>query len=145
MILSFYKLESNKAFKVMTSRNTLAPNRSAALFQRVCAFALLVFVAHGAIAGAAHNHGYVPPPVDHDNSAFSLVGTGNNDTSSNTIINGSECPVCQFHRNLLSSLTCPTLQSAPSAAPLLHQLAETVSYDSDTGLSRHGRAPPLTF
>lgn len=129
----------------MTTKNTLAPNSNAALFQRVCALVLLMFVAHGAIAGAAHNHGYALPTVDEDISAVSVGGTANDGTSSNKIINGNECPVCQLHRNQFASLTSPTLQTAPAVAPLSHQLAETVSYTSNTELSRHGRAPPLTF
>jgi len=129
----------------MTCNNPLPSLKQSARFRRVCAFAMLVFVAFGAIAGAAHNHGNFGPQSSAKNTGLKCSDLGDGGTSSRQIPNGGECLVCQLHRNLYSGL----LSASPQIAAPVTQFAFVAKTQpgviSQTNTPQRGRAPPTSL
>lgn len=129
----------------MTCNNTLASPRQSALFQRVCAFVLLVFVAYGAIAGAAHNHGNVTLQLRAGNTGQECIDSGDGNSSSRKMPNGGECLVCQLHRNLHSGLLSAVPQISAPVTQFAFAPQAQPGVVSQTYTPRRGRAPPTSL
>lgn len=134
---------SSITFSTMIGNNTNASPVKTTFLKRVCAFVLLSFVALGAIAGAAHNHGDVSLQLRAGNVGLESFNSNDDSSSSRQIPNGGECLVCQLHRNLYSGL----LSSVPQISTPVTQFAFAPRIQdrivSQTYTPRRGRAPPL--
>jgi hypothetical protein len=113
---------------------------------RLSAFVLLVLVAYGAIAGAAHNHGtrlQTQLRAGASEPVFSDSGDGN--SSSRRLPENDECLVCQLQHHLFSGL----LSALPQVAPPVTLSAfapQTIHFSfSQTLAPKRGRAPPTSL
>jgi hypothetical protein len=99
---------------------------------------LLLAICYGAIAEAAHSHGFSP-------SSSSLVkvvsGDDNSQSSYQGHSNPNDCSLCQFQRQLFGGLV-PVILIAHAAQQFAFLSKETPSYLSTSALPALGRAPP---
>jgi hypothetical protein len=111
----------------------------------VSAFVLLVLVAYGAIAGAAHNHGNITPQLRAGITEQAFSNPGDANSSSKKQLDKDECLICQLQHNLFSGL----LNTLPQAAPPVTEFAFAPQLPtqslSQTLTPRRGRAPPTSL
>jgi len=116
-----------------------SPRQSSAT--RLLAFTLLLLVTCGSSFQALHRH------RNAFSSAQQIVVAVNNPDTSNAPDDGllpdGKCLVCQFHRQLATSVTpAPLLVSAPSVQVIITESLAS-SYTSECETPRQGRGPPL--
>jgi hypothetical protein len=130
----------------VTSNKTSALRSKSAPLARLSAFVLLVLVAYGAIAGAAHNHGTrLPAQLRAGTHETVFDDSGGAETSSRRLTENGECLVCQLQNHLFSGLLNALPQIAPPVTPGAYA-PHTVHFSfSETHAPRRGRAPPTSL
>ncbi|MBV9960086.1 MAG: hypothetical protein JO360_16790, partial [Acidobacteria bacterium] len=125
----------------MTSNKTSALCSKPAPLARLSACVLLVLVAYGAIAGAAHNHGTrLLTQLRAGASEAVFSDSGDADASSRRLPEHDECLVCQLQNHLFSGLLNALPQVAPPDTPRVFT-TQTVHFSfSETHAPRRGRA-----
>ncbi len=125
--------------------NRLTLSRQPALFARVSAFVLLVLVAYGAVAGAAHNHGNADLRLQAGITEPAYSNPGDADSSTKKLPDNDECLICQLQHNLFSGLlnALPQVAPPPTEFAFATQLQQPSS--SQTLTPRRGRAPPTSL
>jgi hypothetical protein len=149
MLAAMLKLSRHPDFSItlnnVTSNNTLVLNKQPTLFARVSAFVLLVLVAYGAIAGAAHSHGTVTPQLRPGATEPTVSSSNDPNSSSKQSPKSGDCLVCQLQQHLYSGL----LSALPHVAPPLTQFAFArptgTRCSTQTYAPRRGRAPPISL
>ena len=119
---------------------SVTPQRQSST-QRFIAFALLFLIAYGSSFQAVHRHRN--SSVSAPDTLTALSNPDNTDAPDGSSLPDSKCLVCQFHRQLATSVTAtPVLLSAPVVHLPVSQ-SITFSYTSAFETPRRGRAPPL--
>lgn len=128
---------------VTSSSRQTETGRRRASFQRILAFALLVFVTFTATAEAVHQHGNLTSARQAELSA----SVGDASDSSSRLKNtqsGAECLICQLHQHLFATVLDRPPHLAPPIAQHVQAQATSTSYLSQTDAPSLGRAPPLS-
>jgi len=101
---------------------------------------LLLLIAYGATAGAAHSHGFLAP--DRTNVA-AISDAGGSQSSDNGHSLHRECSMCQFQQQLFDGLVHAPLFARTPLAEIAFVSPLTVFHSSTSITPRSGRAPPL--
>lgn len=110
---------------------------------RLLSFVLLIFIAYGATAGAAHSHSK-NLTAGRAGASANVCGSNNPGSTSGETGADGECLMCRLHQHLFAGL----VHSIPDfIAPISRPVRSTVfaiSCLSQTQAPRRGRAPPST-
>jgi hypothetical protein len=112
---------------------------------RLSAFALLVLVAYGAIAGAAHNHGNADLRLRAGITVPAFSDPGDAGSTSKKQLDNDECLICQLQHNLFSGLLNALPQVAPPSTEFAFAAQHHQHSSSQTLTPRRGRAPPTSL
>jgi len=117
-----------------------------ARWSRVLTYLLLVLVGYGSTFGLAHRHGNLSPKISEQN-AYSItdsLAARDGSTSTTNHPKSSDCLVCQFQQSLSNAeIFTPVVIHASTTSPSIVRIV-SVSFLSNTGTTRQGRAPPVT-
>jgi len=127
----------------MTGKNYTAPSHSLRLLKRISALVLLLFLAHGAIAGAAHSHGKTRRQVVGQDSRLNGTVVGSSKPTSGPTTTPGECLVCRLHRNLYAGLLSEAPHTTAPTTQFVFLPTSTQPAISRTSTPRRGRAPPI--
>ncbi|HEX8707512.1 MAG TPA: DUF2946 family protein [Pyrinomonadaceae bacterium] len=126
----------------MTSKTRPTSSFPQAPFARLLALALLVFIAYGATAEAAHKHCNLPSGRA-AGAAASIGKSGDEDSSQTLARSAAECLICQLHQHLFVNLFSALPQLAAPPVLALKAPADAISQLGRTDAPRRGRAPPF--
>ena len=127
----------------MTSKNSKASHNSLGPIKRLSALVLLLFIAHGAIAGAAHTHGSIRQQFVAENAEFRCTDVGVSQSSSGPVTTRGDCLICGLHRNLDTGLLGKALITDASITGFAFPRSFRQLIYSQTSAPNRGRAPPI--
>jgi hypothetical protein len=117
----------------MNSRHTF--------LERALGSMLLVFILYGTTVEAAHRHGRIlntSEPV----TTTSVSTNGTTEQSTTTLLDCSDCLICQLHLNFTSTSILLRLNDSPNALKTSVSNTPRILLLSQSRAPRAGRAPP---
>src|SRR5882724_3169252 len=108
--------------------------------RRSLGYLLLLLIAYGATAEAAHSHGPVPPDRP---GVTSISDAGRSQSSDKYHSQHRECSMCEFQRQLFDGLVDAPLFACTPLAEIAFVSTLTIFHSSTSITPRSGRAPPL--
>jgi hypothetical protein len=124
----------------VTSRTNSEVSRRRATCRRGLGYLLLLLIAYGATAEAAHSHGRAPLDRPGANSISDASGSQSSDKGYS---HQRECSMCQFQQQLFAGLVHAPLFSRTPSAEIAFVSTLIVFYPPTSTTPTSGRAPPL--
>jgi hypothetical protein len=141
--LMYLRCESANWVKIkedVTSITTSAPSLRPANCRRALGYLLLLMITYGATMETVHSHG----PVSADRKDVAAISDAGGSHSSNTgHSHHTECPMCQFQRQLFHGLVHSPLLALTPSTQIEFANAPAVVYLSTSTTPRRGRSPPV--